>query len=189
MERRRTGGRTTGAALQVGAVLALLLGACGSSGSMPTPGSTAPLAVGTVRPDGFESVEVIIRRADGSVCRLCTYLASTPPQWQRGLMYATDLDGRDGMLFRFPDPNANRFFMRDTVMPLTGVWFGADGALIDAIDMDPCPDDEPNCPLYGPDRLARSVLEVPQVALARLRVGPGARLESIGGPCTGQPLR
>ena len=74
-------------------------------------------------------------------------------------------------------------------MPLTGVWFADDGAFVEAIDMDPCPDDEPNCPLYGPDRLARSVLEVPQGALARLRVGPGARLESIGGPCTGQPLR
>ena len=189
MERQGTGGWLTGAALTIGAVLTLVIGGCSSSGPTQTADPTAPSASETVRPEGFESVEVVIRRPDGSVCRLCTYLASTPPRWQRGLMFATDLDGRDGMLFQFPAPNTNRFFMRNTVMPLTGVWFADDGAFVEAIDMDPCPADEASCPTYGPDRLARSVLEVPQGALARLRVGPDSRLESMGGPCTGSPLR
>ena len=173
------------AAVLVAALAGGVLAACGSSSDSSTTTVSTPTG-GVVRPEGFASAEIVIRRADGSACTLCTYLARNTAEWQRGLMNATDLDGRDGMLFQFPTPNTNRFWMRDTVLPLTGVWFGADGGFIEAIDMAPCPDDEPNCPLYGPDRPAATVLELPLGTLEGLRIGEGSRLESIGATCNGQ---
>ena len=173
------------AAVLAAAVGCTVLVSCGSSsGTAKDAPTTAP--GGAVRPEGFASAEIVIRRADGSACSMCTYLARNSAEWQRGLMNATDLDGRDGMLFQFPAPNMDRFWMRDTVLPLTGVWFAADGAFIDAIDMRPCPDSEPNCPLYGPDQPAANVLELPLGTLQGLRIGVGSRLESVGATCTGQ---
>ena len=173
------------AAVLVAALGCGVLAACGSSrDGSTTTGPTSP--GGIVRPEGFDSAGIVIRRADGSACTLCTYLARNSAEWQRGLMAVTDLDGRDGMLFQFPTPNTDRFWMRNTVLPLTGVWFGADGAFIDAIDMTPCPDAEPNCPLYGPGRPATTVLELPLGTLQGLRIGEGSRLESVGVTCNGQ---
>ena len=179
---RRGWTRTTLLAVVLfGAVLA----GCGSSDA-PQGGASAPTAAGSpVRPDGFASAEIVIRRSDGTACRLCTYVARTSAEWQRGLMFATDLDGRDGMLFQFPSPNTNQFWMRDTVLPLTAVWFAPDGSYLDAIDMTPCPADAMDCPRYGPGKPATNVLELPQGTLDGLRIGPGSRLESVGATCDG----
>lgn len=177
-------GRTRGVLLAA-VLLGTVLAACGSSGTRPVATSAPASSSAPVRPEGFSSAEIVIRRADGTVCRLCTYLARTSAEWQRGLMYATDLDGRDGMLFQFPSANTDQFWMRDTVMPLTAVWFAPDGSFIDAIDMAPCPADAANCPLYGPGKLATNVLELPQGTLAGLRIGTGSRLESVGATCDG----
>ena len=175
-------GRTRLAVLTAVLVGTLLAG-CGSGGTRTVTESVPMSSAGPVRPEGFESSEIVIRRADGTVCRLCTYVARTNAEWQRGLMFATDLDGRDGMLFQFPGPNTDQFWMRDTVMPLTAVWFAPDGSFIDAIDMTPCPATVQNCPLYGPGKPATNVLEIPQGALAGLHIGTGSRLESVGATC------
>lgn len=177
-------GRTRGVLLAA-VLLGTVLAACGSSGSRPVADSTPTSSPGPIRPEGFSSAEIVIRRADGTVCRLCTYLARTSAEWQRGLMFVTDLDGRDGMLFQFPSANTNQFWMRDTVTPLTAVWFAPDGLFIDAIDMVPCPADAMDCPRYGPGKPATNVLELPQGTLAGLGIGAGSRLESVGATCEG----
>lgn len=136
-------------------------------------------------PEGFGTAEVLIRRPDGTVCRLCTYLARTSAERQRGLMDVTDLAGLDGMLFDFDGPSVDRFWMRNTVMPLTAVWFAPDGSFVDAQDMTPCPDTSTSCPTYGPGLPADYVLELQQGDDKRLGIGAGSVLESVGGPCEG----
>jgi uncharacterized membrane protein (UPF0127 family) len=136
-----------------------------------------------VVPEGFATAAVVVRRADGSVCELCTYVAETAEQRGRGLMRVTDLDGRDGMIFLFPGTSADRFWMRNTVMPLTAVWFGPDGAFLDALDMEPCPSDASTCPSYGPGLPASHVLELPLGGADRLGIGAGSVLVSVGGMC------
>jgi uncharacterized membrane protein (UPF0127 family) len=98
-------------------------------------------------------------------------------------MRVTDLDGRDGMVFRFSGTSTDRFWMRNTVMPLTAVWFAPDGAFLDALDMAPCPNDAPTCPSYGPGLPASHVLELPLGDDDRFRIGAGSVLESVGGMC------
>ena len=134
-------------------------------------------------PEGFDTASVRIRRDDGSVCELCTYVARTGPERQQGLMNVTGLDGHDGMLFVFDAPGVQDFWMRNTLLSLSAAWFGGDGSFRASFDMDPCPADVAECPLYGPNDPVLHVLEVPQGDLARLGIGVGAVLESVGPPC------
>ena len=129
----------------------------------------------------------MIRRTDGSVCELCTYIARTRQEQEQGLMAVTDLGGYDGMMFAFDQSRPEPFWMKDTVMALSAAWFAPDGAFVASVDMAPCAPSVPVCPNYGPPDPALHVLEVPQGALSRLQIGPGARLESVSAPCHRQP--
>ena len=157
-----------------------LAAACGDDGSSSAPGAT----VGGRQVQGFGESTVVIRRADGSVCHLCTYVARTVVEHDRGLMEVTDLAGHDGMIFEFDQAEPLAFWMKETVMPITAAWFGADGGFLAAYDMAPCPSATSTCPSYGPAGPAQHVLEVPLGALESLRIGEGSKLESVtDGPC------
>jgi uncharacterized membrane protein (UPF0127 family) len=141
----------------------------------PEPGPTGVLA------EGFETVHTVIRRADGSLCELCTYLADNDELRQRGLMFVTDMDGRDGMVFAFQRNVVHEFWMKNTVMPLSAAWFDEDGTFIDSYEMAPCQADP--CPTYGPPEPSRTVLEVPQGDLVRFGIGPGSVFLGSEGDC------
>ena len=123
--------------------------------------------------------EVAIRVASGP--KLCALLAQSQEQHARGLMARTDLAGHIGMVFVFPGPVADTFYMRNTPMPLSIAWFDAAGRLVSATDMGPCPD-KVGCPTYAAARPYRYALEVPRGGLPGLGIGPGAAL-TVGGAC------
>jgi uncharacterized membrane protein (UPF0127 family) len=94
----------------------------------------------------------------------------------------TSLGGYDGMLFRFDHDVQVAFYMRDTPMPLSIAYLGADGRQVSAVDMTPCADVD-NCPLYfaaGPYRLA---VEVPRGALPTLGITDTSVLTVTGEKC------
>ena len=62
-------------------------------------------------------------------------------------MNQDDLDGYDGMLFRFPDEAERYFWMRNTRIPLSIAFYSANGSFVSATDMQPC-GDSPDCPNY-----------------------------------------
>lgn len=152
-------------------------------GSSFTGASGVDLRAMPTVPTGFGTASVRIRRADGSLCVLCTFVARSAAERQQGLMGVTDLAGHDGMLFVFDGREPQRFWMRNTPLPLSAAWFGADGSFSAAFDMDPCLPEADDCQRYGPDRPVLHVLEVPRGNLDRLGIGPGARLAEVGGPC------
>ena len=49
-------------------------------------------------------------------------VASTPAQWEKGLMYYRKLDGVDGMIFEFPDSSVRTFWNKNTFMDLKVYW-------------------------------------------------------------------
>jgi uncharacterized membrane protein (UPF0127 family) len=165
-------------------VAVALLGACGGSGHGSASADHAvPAAVGSGgRPTGFATTTVVIRRADGTLCTLCVYLAERVSDQMRGLMNVTDLAGRDGMLFRFSPPSTERFWMRNTIIPLTAVWFAANGFFLERADMTPCPDAAPTCDLYGPVAPAADTIEFPVGRADALGIGAGSQLVSRGKP-------
>lgn len=120
-------------------------------------------------------------RAEATGAEGCALLADTSEQHAQGLMHRTDLGGRDGMLFRFPDDVTAAFYMKDTPMPLSIAWFEADGDFVSATDMEPCLGGG-SCPTYAAAGPYRYALEVPQGRLPELGAVPGSRL-TVGGPC------
>ena len=121
--------------------------------------------------------------AEPTPTELCALLAATDAQRARGLMQVVDMQGYTGMVFRYAQDSQSAFYMKNTPMPLSVAWFGADGKFIKAADMDPC-GDQVDCPLFGAGAPFRYALEVPRGQLPALGIGPGSTL-ILGGPCPG----
>lgn len=85
-------------------------------------------------------------------------LALTPAQRETGLMHRTKAPA-DGMLFVFPADTRDGFWMKNTLVPLTVVFFDSSGSRVRKLSMTPCRA-EP-CPIYYPRRLYRFALELP----------------------------
>jgi uncharacterized membrane protein (UPF0127 family) len=134
-------------------------------------GSVAPDAV---VPEGFELVQATVTEPDGTVCELCVWVADTPEQRARGLMFVTDLGPADAMAFVYPGPHSGSFWMKDTLLPLSIAFFDADGRYVDSFDMEPCTADP--CPQYTtPDGFLVAV-EVEQGSLTDVGMVPGSVL-------------
>ena len=84
-------------------------------------------------------------------------LALTSAQQQRGLMFRKKAPA-DGMLFVFPRATAGGFWMKNTLVPLTIVFFDTAGKRVRRLTMTPCRKDP--CPIYDPGRQYRYALEL-----------------------------
>jgi uncharacterized membrane protein (UPF0127 family) len=84
-------------------------------------------------------------------------LALTPASRAQGLMYRRKAPA-DGMLFVFPEPATGGFWMKNTLVPLTIVFFDEDGHRVRRLSMAPCRSD--SCPTYDPGRRYRFALEL-----------------------------
>jgi uncharacterized membrane protein (UPF0127 family) len=84
-------------------------------------------------------------------------LALTQAARSRGLMGRTKAPA-DGMLFVFPRDTNGGFWMKDTLVPLTIVFFDASGVRVRKLAMVPCRRDP--CPVYVPGRAYRFALEL-----------------------------
>lgn len=162
----------------------------------PELGSIAPgREVGTTAPDApgpggdperepfddFGEVALTVRRADGSFVLGCLLAALSPEQRQRGLMEVTDLQGYDGMAFLYEQDTDSGFYMRNTPMPLSIAWVGADGRLVSTADMAPCRN-RADCPTYPPAGPYRLAIEVPQGGLDELGIAEGSTV-TVAGEC------
>jgi hypothetical protein len=94
-------------------------------------------------------------RLDGTTFR--PELALSEAARSRGLMGRTRAPA-DGMLFVFPRTTNGGFWMKDTLVPLTIVFFDSSGARVRRLAMTPCRRDP--CPVYVPGRPYRFALEL-----------------------------
>lgn len=207
--------RSPGAAPLRAAVLAtvltvLVLTACSTDADPPPPESTTTTvdpsdeAVptgdqarwsepenGRRRLVGFGAALATVTAADGRTCELCLMVARTPDQKTRGLMHVTDPDlgGHDGLVFVNDEPVTSRFWMRNTPLPLTAVFFDADGRYLDSAAMEPCPDDTADllCPRHGPDEAHLLGVELAARTPAELLMEPGSVLTLTDRPCPAPP--
>jgi uncharacterized membrane protein (UPF0127 family) len=84
-------------------------------------------------------------------------VAKTSGQRAHGLMNRTRAP-RDGMLFVFPETTTGGFWMKNTLVPLTIVFFDSSGRRVRKLSMTPCSKDP--CPIYDPSRRYRFALEL-----------------------------
>ena len=132
--------------------------------------------------EGFAEVAFTTMDPAGVIAEWCALLADTAELRQQGLMGQDDLNGYDAMVFRFEEPGTGAFWMKDTIIPLTVAYFGADGQFVSSADMQPCPAGS-QCPSYPPDGAYQNAIEVPLGGLGAIGVGPGSVLGFGGTGC------
>jgi uncharacterized membrane protein (UPF0127 family) len=132
----------------------VLVAACGRS----VPEAEAP---GTLAPSGpFDVAELTLHGPGGQAVKVPVYVAATAQERRRGLMGRTHLPAGTGMVFLYPEPVREPFYMKDTLIPLEIAFYDAHGKVVRVFDMQPCRA-EP-CPLYDPGTMFAGALEVNQ---------------------------
>lgn len=100
----------------------------------------------------FESIELEIA---GEVFNL--EVARTLEQKRLGLMYRTNLAEQSGMIFPYAEAGDYRIWMKNTLIPLTVIWFDEYARVIDIKKLAPCR--QRDCPVYGVDRPSKFIIE------------------------------
>jgi hypothetical protein len=133
----------------------------------------APFALRAQEPldQAFESdLLVIVGRY--ACYRFDIYLAVSPPQQRRGLMFVRDLPERTGMLFVYGDDNYRSMWMRNTYIPLDMVFARRDGTVTNIVH-ETVPLSEKSVVSSEP---ARFVLELNAGVARRLAIDEDSRL-------------
>ena len=104
-------------------------------------------------------------------------LAMTSEEHSVGLMHRRKAPA-DGMLFVFRRDTTGSFWMKNTLVPLTIVFFDREGKRVRRMSMTPCRRDP--CPLYSPRRTYRFALELrASDTRPALKLGPLAELRGL----------
>jgi uncharacterized membrane protein (UPF0127 family) len=102
-------------------------------------------------------------------------IAATPESRAQGLMYRESLMEGRGMLFLFPKPSVESFWMKNCNFPIDIVWMDANRKIIFVLaHTPPCKEDP--CPTYGPKVESFYVLEIPDGASAKEKAVVGSTL-------------
>lgn len=123
--------------------------------------------------DGDTGPRVVLTGSGGEQT-VAVEVADTPAERERGLMNRASLPADEGMVFVWSSDQRGAFWMKDTKIPLSIAFYGADGRILRILDMVPCTRDP--CPLYDPEVAYRGALEVNRGAFARWRIAEGDRL-------------
>jgi uncharacterized membrane protein (UPF0127 family) len=114
-------------------------------------GLVACSSPGSVQPASMGRGTVVFEGGD----RLRVRIAETQAERAAGLMHVMALAADDGMAFVFDGPVTDRFWMKDTLIPLSVAFVAEDGRIISVSDMDPCTADPcPTYPASGPYTMA-----------------------------------
>lgn len=80
--------------------------------------------------EAFDTTTLIISASANACYLFNVYLALTPEQHRRGLMFVRDLPDTSGMLFVYRQSRTLSIWMKNTYIPLDLVFFAADGRIV-----------------------------------------------------------
>lgn len=139
-----------------------LVGVAGLA-AIVVPAAAGPLLDRNASTSGSEEPTWEEREIAIGIQCLRVQVADTPQKMGQGLRGRDSLGEFDGMLFPYSFSSDERAFtMSGVKFPLTIGFYDDAGQRVDALDMEPCPEDERNCPLYRPKGAFRTALEVNQ---------------------------
>jgi uncharacterized membrane protein (UPF0127 family) len=104
------------------ALFALALAACSPQPAVET--GTVPQLDGAF---GFDSLQVIDDQGESHTFDV--YLATTPEQQRRGLMFVRQMPASTGMLFIYDGEDYRSMWMKNTYIPLDMVFARGDGSV------------------------------------------------------------
>lgn len=106
-------------------------------------------------------------------------IADQPETRNRGLMGRQELNEGEGMLFIFPKAEYLRFWMKNTLIPLSIGFFNANKKLLNILDMDPPAPGSQSYLIYKSKAPAVYALEVPQGWFQKHQIRPGAKFSFL----------
>jgi uncharacterized protein len=98
-------------------------------------------------------------------------IADTDATRATGLMYRTQMDAMQGMLFVFPSSQHRSFYMKNTLIPLSIAYINAQGVIMEIHDMQPL-----NLQSVYSQYPAMYALELNQGMFAKLGITPGMKI-------------
>lgn len=101
-------------------------------------------------------------------------VATSDDQRARGLMFRQQLAPNEGMVFRFPEPRKVCMWMKNTLLPLSVAFIGADGKIINIEDMKPQTLDA-----HCGKKPARYALEMSQGWFRERNIQPGTAVSGL----------
>lgn len=108
--------------------------------------------------------------------KLVVEVADTDERRAYGLMFKKKIDDSEGMLFVFDDEDRRGFWMKNTLVPLSIAYFGADRVLKEIIDMQPAVMGATQPKTYRSKAKAKYALEVSIGWYQRMKIRPGEKL-------------
>ena len=104
-------------------------------------------------------------------------IADTDDRRAFGLMFLEKLGKDEGMLFVFEDETQRSFWMKNTLIPLSIAYFGADQKLNEVIDMQPAVMGATRPKTYPSRTKAKYALEMNIGWFARKKIRPGVHFK------------
>ncbi len=101
-------------------------------------------------------------------------VASTDTQRERGLMFRKKLPENNGMLFVFDRPARSCMWMKNTPLPLSVAFIGADGTIINIEEMEPF-----TLESHCSQGWIRYALEMNKNWFARNGIKPGSKINGL----------
>lgn len=134
--------------------------------------ATPPPDDGTGLGERFESGQLVIVNDAGDRLDFDVYLAVTPEQRNRGLMFVRKMPERTGMLFVYDRPALLSIWMKNTYIPLDIIFIREDGT-ISSIDYNATPLTTNSRPAKEP---VKYVIELNAGSAIRFNIGTSSRI-------------
>ncbi len=133
----------------------------GMKKAMSAPHQLASLAMTVICVCFFTGCQAHAKENKACFKKTCyvVELAISDEEKMRGLQKREHLDKNKGMLFALSGNGPQKFWMKDTLIPLDMLWLDYTGQII-YIEHDAVTCEKDPCPVYGPDVPAAYVLEV-----------------------------
>ena len=151
--------------IAISALLTLLL-------ALVLPGYASAQEPAVDLSSSFRTSPLTLATSAGRVHRFTVYLALTPDQMRRGLMFVRELPDDEGMLFVHPRPRELSMWMKNTFIPLDMLFVRANGEIAHIAE-NTTPHSLESIPSGGP---ALAVLELNAGTVERLKIHPGDKL-------------
>jgi len=120
-----------------------------------------------------ESIASVAIDTGGRKLAFRVEVALTPEEHARGLMYRSQLATDAGMIFVFEEPSIQRFWMKNTLIPLDMIFIGKDRRIVGIVE-DAVPETETERSVGAPSQY---VLEIGGGLAARLGIRRGEPVE------------
>ena len=112
-----------------------------------------------------------VTRITAGIHAIQAQVAQTPEQHTVGLMFRRTMPNNEGMLFAFPEPATQCFWMKNTLLPLSAAFIQDDGTVVNIEDMQP-----QTLESHCSKKPVRFVLEMNQGWFAKRGLRAGTRL-------------